>query len=217
MTVRNNNNIADLMVLLLDSITIIGFDYNQEDYLIRACIDTRLDNLMDDLASISVDSIWVEKLQFTILASAMLAKTDSLSSQTDLFELASVCPDRYSDAVFYARSLIRVDSLQNYYDDENLCTTLYPRSENTVINDLTITISPNPASSITTVRSDMDMSDLQIFNVLGHRIYRIQSGGEKQLDYELASFPPGMYYIITKSVSGQLGHGKLFKIDYGNP
>ncbi len=210
---RSNDSIAEEMVFLLDSIAIFGYSFNLKDSIIQAHSSARLENLLADIESIPADSTWEEKLQFALLSSALFAKLDSLASSTDIFELASVCPDRYSDAVFYARSLIRVDSLQNYYDDGNLCTALFPRSENTPIRELPITISPNPTSSNFTVRSEMDISELQIFNVVGHRIYRIQSEGEKQLDCELSLFPPGMYYIITKSVSGQFGHGKLFKVD----
>ena len=208
-----NDSIADAKDQLLDSIAILGQDFYVSDSIINIDIVSRLDNLIEDMESIEADSAWEEMLQFTLLSSAILAKTDTLSASTDMFDLASVCPDRYSDAVFHARSLIRVDSLINYYYDSDLCTSLYPRSENPEKMPYQIYLYPNPASNSVTVKSEITISHLDLINAYGQQIFRLYSSSEDQITCNVSILPAGLYYIIISSNSGRSAYGSFIKID----
>lgn len=143
--------------------------------------------------SISPSTDFQEALQFTLLEYMNYVKSDTLANSSDLFELALMCPDSLGDAVYHARSLIRVDSLINGFDDENACNYINPRSLVELQNEGKI--SPNPASESIELQFSTEIVSLQVYNISGQDISTsaVIDGSFAQISVQ--NLPDGIYFI----------------------
>lgn len=189
-----NNTISNLIKLHYDSIFYNEYSFHFKDSIINLKIETKVNNAIDYIENITPDSIWQESLQFSLLEALHFAKTDTLLSSTDVYNLALSCPDEYGDAVYHARSLVRVDSTLNKYDDYSLCGGLVSRSAEEINQPIGI-LCPNPTSSFFEIRTKEPISGYFIFNNNGALIYSESSLIENLLNVNTTSYTSGLYLI----------------------
>jgi hypothetical protein len=163
---RNNDSLISVLKLVYDSIYLLECNFLYKDSLISEILDFHLDNAVTYITAINPDSSWEEHLQFTLLEFLDYAKNDTLTSSSDLFDLAMICPDRYGDPVYHARSLIRMDSTNRYYDNDGMCAYINPRSVLPTFLP-SIQISPNPASEEIVIASSEEMVKIDLIDISG--------------------------------------------------
>jgi|GEM_PF-694193 len=205
---RNNDSLLNEMILQHDSIYLLECNYLDKDSLISVNQGANIENAIDYISSISPDSSWQEHLQFTLLEFLDFAKNDSLTSTVDLFDLAMNCPDRYGDPVYHARSLIRIDSTNRYYDNEGMCDYINPRSSQKLLSP-SIMVSPNPASEGFKITSSDEIANIEVFDITGKRLFIQIKIDENIAKCETTSLIPGIYFIKLKTQDGKYSIHKL--------
>jgi len=205
---RNNDSLLNEMILQHDSIYLLECNYLEKDSLISVNLGANIENAIDYILSISPDSSWQEHLQFTLLEFLDFAKKDSLTSTADIFDLAMNCPDRYGDPVYHARSLIRIDSTNRYYDNEGMCDYINPRSSQKLLSP-SIMVTPNPASDGFKITSSDEMVNIDVFDITGKRLFIQIQIDENIAQCETTSLIPGIYFIKVKTQDGTYSIHKI--------
>lgn len=203
----NRDSISEIITERYDSIFLYERNFLMKDSIINSKLSVKIENAIDYIEAISPDSSWQEMLQFTLLEYLHLAKTDTLLSSTDLYDLALSCPDRYGDPVYHARSLIRVDSTINYFDDDNLCSYISPRSVSQEVHPLS-SLFPNPADNYINITAIHEILHLQVFTVSGISIPVTSQISGNAAIVDVSNIPSGIYYI--RSI-GKFGNMEVFK------
>ena len=205
---RNNDSLLNELILQHDSIYLLECNYLEKYSLISFSIESHTENAIDYILSISPDSSWQEHLQFTLLEFLDFAKNDSLTSSEDIFELAMNCPDKYGDPVYQARSLIRMDSTNRYYDNELMCDYINPRSVQTAYTP-SILLSPNPATDEINITSTEEMTRIDIFDITGkQQLVPCQNDG-LFANCKTSSLTAGIYIIKIGCKSGKYSTHKI--------
>ena len=73
------------------------------------------------------------------------------------------------------------------------------------------TLFPNPARNAVTVQSPVELSRVEIFNVLGERMMLVDANGQKQRTLDLQQMSPGIYLLRVRDIKGQVSTRKLVK------
>ncbi len=191
---RGIDTLIDRLRLVYDSIYVLECNYLSKKGMINNILVQHIDNAIDYTEGISPDSIWEEKLQFTLLEHLVFAKYDTLTSSVLLQELANACSDMYGDPVYHARSLVRVDSSGKFYDHEGLCNYLSPRGIMDPIA-LSITIQPNPAFEYINILSSDQFQEIRFYDLTGKMITIPYSQDCNRVFCNISSMPPGMYIV----------------------
>ncbi len=100
----------------------------------------------------------------------------------------------YGDPVYYARSLIRADSLINAYDDDGLCSYIHQRSLKQTDNTQGV-LFPNPADNFVQISSDRDIFKLQVFDISGNVVPVEYNKMGRSVSISIANLVQGVYYI----------------------
>ncbi|MDL2262130.1 S8 family serine peptidase [Bacteroidales bacterium OttesenSCG-928-I21] len=74
-----------------------------------------------------------------------------------------------------------------------------------------LTIYPNPTSDYVNIKSDFNISKLQIVDILGKMVFEQTNLNEKFLNLPVSNLPDSMYIIIIYSEDGKSYHKKLTK------
>lgn len=122
-----------------------------------------------------------------------LIKTDTLVSSTDVYNLALNCADKYGDPVYQARSLIRSDSTINYFNDDDMCNYVSPRSDVSLVN--TGYLFPNPAENSITIAFDQPVTSIQIFDISGRLISVDYKLSDLRIVIDISNLPVGLYFV----------------------
>lgn len=205
---RGNDSLIYKLKQVYDSIYIFECNYLSKTIMISNVLNAHLENAITYVEGINPDSSWEEKLQFTLLELLNYARNDSLTSSEDLNELALACPDMYGDPVYHARSLIRVDSVNQFYDNQSLCSYLSPR-EAQLTHDLTYRILPNPASESITIIASNDIRLIRMYDLAGRNLtVKYDLAGEKAT-IDLLPFHQGVYILQLLDTSGNTSSQKI--------
>lgn len=192
------NNYKSIIIARYDSIFQYEYNYLIKDSIINDLQTVKRENAIEYIEEIEPDSAWQEELQFTLLEFLHLAKNDTLLSSEMVYDLANSCPDKYGHPVYHARSLIRQDSIQIYYDDDALCNYLNPRAT----EDITIQagrLFPNPASTEIHIVAEADILKIQVFTISGKEVYLNSQISDKSAVIDVSILPPGLYHLRTFS------------------
>jgi hypothetical protein len=73
--------------------------------------------------------------------------------------------------------------------------------ESVANNSISVTVFPNPAAEMITVRSEAKMSTIEIISSLGEKIFILQMNSEKA-EIDLSNFPSGNYFMQVRSEKG---------------
>lgn len=108
-----------------------------------------------------------EALQFTLLEYLSHAESDTLENSSAIYSLALECPDEFGDAVYHARSLIRIDSLINNFDDDNVCNYVDQR---TSLEDIIVcNVNPNPSNDKIQANFEGEVINIQVSSLSWQR------------------------------------------------
>lgn len=205
---RGNDSLINRLKLVYDSIYILECNFLSKNTMIGNVLNAHLENAITYVEAINPDSSWEEQLQFTLLELLDYARNDSLTSSEDLNELAMACPDMYGDPVYHARSLIRIDSMNRYYDNQSLCSYLSPRQEQ-ILPDLTYRILPNPASESVTIIASNDIHLIRMYDLAGRNLpVKYDLAGEKAT-LDLLTLHQGVYIIHLSDANGNTSSQKM--------
>ncbi len=83
--------------------------------------------------------------------------------------------------------------------------TFYPNVE-------PLSLAPNPAFDMITLRNSENLSRVEVFNAYGQRVAMMQTQGDSQVDIDLSRFPAGVYSLAGYDRQGVLvGNAKFVK------
>ena len=100
----------------------------------------------------------------------------------------------------YTVTAMGVDTESDY--SEKACATT--SSESIVENENYFNIFPNPASDNITISANQEITEVNIYNILGVSVYNEQfTMNNSQLDVNVSDFINGVYFIKVKSVNGE--------------
>lgn len=124
-------------------------------------------------------------------------KGDSLNVAdiTKLTQIANMCPLEGGDAVYGARGILESHLLTTLtYNDHQLCNISTPRVKTTDIN--TITIYPNPSTSIVHIINTTNVESLEIFDQFGIVVMHIKNQNKSEsLMIDLSDQPSGVFIV----------------------
>ena len=139
--------------------------------------------------------LWLDAYRFILKK----IKGDPLtqSEKKRLTEIAQQCSPEYGDAVHWARALAsEYDDVDYTQYDENCHTETDSRSrESTVYNIKDISLTPNPASHLITIKSNFsEEHNLLLIGVDGRVLDKIDFSGHS-FDYDISQYKSGIYFI----------------------
>jgi len=140
---------------------------------------------------------WVNELHLRTIAQGNVTFTNSQKQQ--LFDLANQCPFAGGDAVFIARTLYNLIDHNAYFNDEEICANLVAfKKEQKVkktVADLSVSISPNPASEIVdiTIKNSLEDLIITIYNTAGQLLGSASINNYVELN--VSDFPNGVYLV----------------------
>ena len=85
-----------------------------------------------------------------------------------------------------------------------------PTSINELLNGLKFTVYPNPSNGKFTILSDEKKSDVEIFTLLGDKIYAV-GGYTINNEIDISTQPAGVYFLKIKNQKGKTGVKKIIK------
>jgi hypothetical protein len=140
---------------------------------------------------------WVNELHLRTIAQGNVTFTNTQKQQ--LFDLANQCPFAGGDAVFIARTLYNLIDHNAYFNDEEICANLVAfKKEQKVkktVADLSVSISPNPASEIVdiTIKNSLEDLIITIYNTAGQLLGSASINNYVELN--VSDFPNGVYLV----------------------
>jgi len=81
----------------------------------------------------------------------------------------------------------------------------------TELEDVSISLYPNPATNKVKVEADQIVSELSLFSAIGQRVELIENNSTKRIELELSGLPQGVYYVHLKLITGEMIRKKLIK------
>ena len=112
-----------------------------------------------------------------------------------------------SDAGDNLVSINVYDGIENINQDFTIVVT------STVLVNLSLKqnlkIYPNPAKNIITLTSLTEIKSIEMFNILGKRIYENSNINSKKYAWNLETFSKGIYFIKIKTINNQTDLKKL--------
>ncbi len=204
-TGRDTDSLLYQIRLRYDTLFGIIYDYTELLDVIAPIQETKRTSAGNYIKAITPDSVWQSSMKFTLLESISLLEEDELESSTDLYDLALLCPERYGDAVYHARSLIRQDSMLLKYDDITSCDSLVTRS----IKDFVAypaRILPNPVSDHVQLHTTHPWTSVVVLSSNGqqHRT-SVLSDSKSGTIINTSALPAGLYYIMVNYTDGRRG------------
>jgi hypothetical protein len=105
----------------------------------------------------------------------------------------------YNNDIAYAGAILKVDEVQ--FKSQPLTTSVIKNNVNSCI-----TIFPNPSSGVFQIQnSGVNLIGLEIFNVLGEKVYSQSNLKQQDLNYiDISKSPKGMYFVKLKQENGNL-------------
>ncbi|MBK9254264.1 MAG: PKD domain-containing protein [Saprospiraceae bacterium] len=148
-----------------------------------------------------------QKVYLTGLASV------SNSDWNDLRNIAEMCPLENGQVVYEARTLLRLAEVNDFPSIEATCSVNEIRSKSKVDDQYPV-LYPNPSSGLIyfDIPKLLSPSKLRIFNVNGITLLELDVASAKNVELDLSTYHPGIYFYEISGIGKSLGKGKILLI-----
>ncbi|MCQ2263691.1 MAG: T9SS type A sorting domain-containing protein, partial [Bacteroidales bacterium] len=78
-------------------------------------------------------------------------------------------------------------------------------------NDINVSFYPNPVATELTIESDIMLSEIQLYDIMGKRLYTLDADGDATHTVEMGNYAPGTYFVRIISKDGNCTTKKVIK------
>ncbi|HUN17935.1 MAG TPA: T9SS type A sorting domain-containing protein, partial [Saprospiraceae bacterium] len=129
-----------------------------------------------------------------------------------LTEMSKLCPLIYGEAVHHARALLVGSNLNEFEDFSDECLNVTWNAKKVDFPNLNnIEISPNPTNDWVRLTSNFNILKVDVVNTHGVIIFS-KNLDSKEIQVNIGSLPPAMYYLNIHTADGHRVIHKVIKI-----
>ena len=146
---------------------------------------------------------------YTILLNQIVTKTVSKTDKIEVIRISNLCPERYGEAINWARGLRSTFDSSAIYDDsacgeESVVERKRDEKESLVSNQ-TFTIHPNPTSdNINLTNSNFEANGFRISSISGKLLIEGEIEGDSQISIDVSGWTSGLYILNQLDSKGQI-------------
>lgn len=113
---------------------------------------------------------------------------------------------------FYA--IDNLNAQYNFDSSHGAIVNIRPRTETPEGingNDINVSFYPNPVATELTIESDIMLSEIQLYDIMGKRLYTLDADGDATHTVEMGNYAPGTYFVRIISKDGNCTTKKVIK------